>query len=165
MVLHEFGLQLCLKAHSRDIKTTADVLCCFMHWRLLRYGFICLGEGLSESRTPSEVLPLNLGWDGDLKGYFLKYENRRKQFLLSIYVRSNFAEVSLLSDAKVAKIDVDLLDVVTNDKHMDLTTSENLAFSIDMDIIHPLGFKKVDERWLQNWEDRRALMYQEGDDE
>ena len=148
MVLHEFGHQLLLKAHSKDIKSRTDVLTLFVHWRLLRYGFICLGDGPSPSNIPSEVLPLNLGWDGDLRGYFLKYEVKKKQFLLSLHVKDDLTEIGLLSDMRVTKVAVDPNDCVTEQLYMDTGTSEDLAFLIDTDLIMPQGFCRVEEKWM-----------------
>jgi len=148
MVLHEFGHQLLLKAHSKDIKNKADVLTLFIHWRLLRYGFICMGDGVSQSSIPSEVLPLNLGWNGDLRGYFLKYEVKKKTFLLSVHIKDDMTEIGLLSDSRVTKVGVDPHDCVTDSLYMDTKTSEDFAFLIDTDLIMPQGFKRVEEKWM-----------------
>ena len=160
MPLHEFGLQICLKAHSKDIKTKEDVLTTFVHWRLLRYGFICMGDGPSPNNIPSEVLPLNLGWDGDLRGYFLKYENRRKQYLVSVHVKDGTCEIGLLSDARVTKIGIETDALVRDDQLINLEFSEEIACQIDTDLIMPQGFKRVDEKWLTEWQDRKGLYAQ-----
>ena len=161
-MLHEFGLQITLKAHSHDIRTLEDVMVCFIHWRLLRYGFICMGDGPSPENIPTEVLPLNMGWDGDLRGYFLKYQVRKKQYLLSVNMDgtgdANTAEVGLLSDARVTKILIGVNDLVWKDLQINRELAEDIAFAIDTDLIQPQGFKRVDEKWLTNWDDRQALL-------
>ena len=152
MVVHDFGFQLALKAHSKDIKNSFDVLLVITHWRLLRYGFICLGDGPSPGKLPSEILPLNLGWDGILKGYFLKYENMQKQFLLSLHIKGETAEIGLLSDSRVTKIAIQVdqvVDAATLFPVMD--NIEEISCRIDADLIEPLGFKKVTESWMKQW--------------
>lgn len=151
-MVHDFGFQLVLKAHSKDIKNSYDVLIVLVHWRLLRYGFICLGDGPSSGKLPSEVLPLNLGWDGTLKGYFLKYENMAKQFLLSLHIKENGTEVGLLSDSRVTKVAVEIKNIVDPDTLVpNMDTIDELNCRIDNDLIEPLGFRKVQESWMRQW--------------
>lgn len=151
MVFREFGHQLLMKAHSKDIKTKGDVLLCFVHWRLLRFGFACNGEGPTPGEVPSEVLPLNLGFDGDLQGYFLKYEAKKKQYLLSVHLKEDGVDVGLLSDSRVTKVSVELDSVVTEDMLVDPESSEDFAFLLDCELIVPHGFRMVDEKLLDKW--------------
>lgn len=153
MVVHDFGMQTALKAHSKDIKNAHDVLAVLAHWRLLRFGFICLCEGPNGTCLPSEVMPLGLGWDGTLKGYYLKYENQGKHYLMSLTLKeSGTAEVGLLSDSRVTKVAVDVAQVVDNESLLPIMANvDEISERLDSDLIEPLGFRRIDDNWLNQW--------------
>ena len=93
-----------------------------------------------------------MGWDGELQGYFLKYQNRQdRQYLLSVHLRGSDLEVGLLSDARVTKIAVSLEDAVYANLLPDMERMETTAYTIDGGLIQPHGFKPVDEKWLSNF--------------
>lgn len=138
----EFGLELCLKAHSEDIKNRKDVLICLCHWRMLRHALLCVGDGgpdLCEaggSVAPSELLPLNLGWDGAADRYSVRYSFKSRPFTLTLWPGAGGqVELSLQSAENIVSIKADTETSVDDHMVVNMHNCHDLCKRIDSELI------------------------------
>merc|ERR1712142_771101 len=134
----EFGLELCLKAHAEDIKTQSDVILCLLHWRLLRNSFLSIGDIFYVHSIPSELIPLNLGWNGDTGGYCVKYVYKQKLYVLLLTAPDEgikFMEAKLHSDTAIVTYKLRFDDCVDDNLVINMTACHALAKNIDTCLI------------------------------
>ena len=137
----EFGLELILKAHSSEIKTRGDVIVLMVHWRLLRHSFLCVGDIHYYHSIPTELLPLNLGWDNDTGVYCLKYSYKRKLYILTVKIEEQGKVITAIlnGDASLQQYRMDVGSVLTGE---DLII--NLQKCLQM-------CKLLDEEWIEKF--------------
>ena len=134
----EFGLELCLKSHAEDVKTRNDVLLTIVHWRLLRHSFLCIGDIFFTHHIPSELLPLNLGWNGDVETYTVKYVFKNRLFILILICGTHHMDLKLHSDTEIVSVAIDIGDAVDNDMIINMDKCHTAARKIDKDLIEVL---------------------------
>ena len=132
----EFGLELCLKAQSEDIKTKSDIILILVHWRLLRHSFLCVGDVHYVHSIPSELLPINLGWNGDDGTYLIKYSYKRKLYMMALLVEpGNLLTVRLWADQFITSVRLNIGTVLTDELVINLQKCLTLCRVIDRDLI------------------------------
>ena len=135
----EFGFELCLKGHSEDIKSRADVIVLMLHWRLLRSSFLSIGDIHYTHDIPTEILPLNLGWLGDNDSYILKYIFKNNTYILAITVKDVDLDVKLQSEKDIVSITLECNNsVVDDDMVVNLQKCLKLCKQIDQCLIQEM---------------------------
>jgi len=90
-----FGWETIFNGQKDILQTPADVLVLFTHWKLLKEGFLCVGNGESNSGSGSEVLPP--GWNSDSSVYQLTYQDSSKnKYILKVLLSGDNVIINLL---------------------------------------------------------------------
>ena len=134
----EFGLELCLKSHAEDIKNQADVILNLIHWRLLRNSFLCIGDIYYIHSIPSELMPLNLGWNGDNGCYCIKYVYKQRLYVLLLTAPDGpqqSMEAKLHSDSEIVTYKCRFNDCVDNNLVINMSACHKLAKDVDTCLI------------------------------
>ena len=155
----EFGFELCLKSHAEDIRTGVDIVTILVHWRLLRHSFLCLGDLLDgDEEVPTELLPRNLGWNGEHESYVLRYAFKGRLYICTISAVDQDVIVCLQSetDTRMAKFRV---TAIVPGPGMYVNMQKCLAFSksidskliqqvIELDVASCLSMEEIE--WQRN---------------
>ena len=139
-------MELCLKSHAEDVKTRNDVLLIIVHWRLLRHSFLCIGDVFFTHHIPSELLPLNLGWNGDTESYCCKFVYKKSLYVLILICGLHHMDVKLHSDTNIVSLAVDIGDAVDEDLVINMDKCHAIAKKLDKDLIEVLlGSQDIDD--------------------
>lgn len=134
----EFGFELCLKAHSEDIKNRADIILIMVHWRLLRHSFLCVGDVHYIHSVPSELIPLNLGWNGDDNSYLVFYAYKRQMYRLAVVCQDKLLTLKLWSEKTIATVRLDTGTVMDDALVVNMQKALALCKKIDRQLIERL---------------------------
>ena len=135
----EFGFELCLKSHAEDIRTDTDIVMLLMHWRLLRHSFLSIGDMFDETLIPSELLPKNLGWNGEYERYMVKYTFKNKFFLCSVAKIGKEVVVLLQTEAYLRMASFRVSKLIDGpDLNINMQRCLKLSQSLDSRLIQPL---------------------------
>lgn len=134
----DWGFETMLRAHSNNIKTRGDVAMILVHWRLLRYGFRCIGDSVFLYKVPSELLPRNIGWDGQVTMYKVKYSFQGNVFLLELTVRDDRMDVRLFSDDTIVATTLSLTSAIGKDLSVNMSKVNSLSRKIDKRIVQKM---------------------------
>lgn len=134
----EFGFELCLKAHSEDIKNRADIILIMIHWRLLRHSFLCVGDVHYIHSVPSELIPLNLGWNGDDNSYLVFYAYKRQMYRLAVVVDDKRLTLKLWSESTISTVRLDMGSVLDDNLVVNMQRALMLCKKVDRQLIEAL---------------------------
>lgn len=136
----EFGFELCLKAQAEDIKTRSDVVLMLLHWRLLRHSFLCIGDFHYTHHIPSELIPLNLGWNASTNLYSLKFAYKQHMFLLNMSAidENGIVQIKLYSETEIVTLNVDVQDACDESLIVNMQKCYTAAKQIDKELIEKI---------------------------
>jgi proteasome inhibitor subunit 1 (PI31) len=104
------GLELCYEAFRSKLKRNADAIVLFVHWYLIKRGFVCIIDG-----QKTEILPKNWNDDGD-NLYVIDYSHESKGYELKVLVSDGSLIINLMrkSNERTANITCNIKDHVTD---------------------------------------------------
>ncbi|CAG0888018.1 unnamed protein product [Darwinula stevensoni] len=124
MATPTFGLELLYNNYKQDIRGKIDAAVCFIHWKLISAGFLCIGLGEDVTVPPdsqkSESLPS--GWHEGGESFSLRYLLEDDLYLMKIQKVNSTLLVNLLrvKDERVTSSAINL----NSDLSEDLSSSQ-----------------------------------------
>lgn len=83
------GLELCLHAFNKQVKSESDSLVLFVHWYLIQKGFLCIVDGKN-----SEILPDD--WNANGTEYMINYTLNSKGYEMKALVVEESLIINLM---------------------------------------------------------------------
>jgi hypothetical protein len=106
------GLELCYEAFRSKLKRNSDAIVLFVHWYLIKRGFVSIIDG-----RKTEILPNNWNDDGD-NLYVIDYSYESKGYELKVLVSDGSLIINLMrkSNERTANVACNIKDHVTDYK-------------------------------------------------
>ena len=113
------------------------LLVVWLHYILMRNLFKSLGGDNAITDKMTEVLPRNLGWNGEKQAYLLKYTFENKTFAMGIWVRGNVLDCSFVTLQRSLKIGIPLEEIIRFDMTIAPNVVDQFTDSVEREFICP----------------------------
>ena len=134
----EFGLESVMKSHNKFVKTRSDIAVVWIHYIFLRNLMKSLGGDNAITEKATEVLPRNLGWNGEKQSYLLKYCLDDRVFALGIWVRGNILDCSFVTLQRSLKIGIPIDAVIRPDLSVYPEVVDKFTDDVEREFVCPL---------------------------
>merc|ERR1719411_293123 len=132
------------------MKTRSDVVIIWMHYVLCRNLMKSLGGEAAVTEKPTEMLPRNLGWNGEKQCYLLKYCLGNRVVALGCWVRGKNLECSLVTLCRSLKIGLPISVLVRNDMSMDGDSVDRFTDDLEQEFVCPFLYAKEEAPTAQD---------------